>query len=65
MNDPANEPWTEADDIIEEVREIRRRISARFNDDPSKLAQHYMELQERHPQRLVDPRVWKHAKPEG
>jgi hypothetical protein len=63
MNDPTSEPWTEADDIIEEVREIRRRISARFDDDPSKLAQHYMELQERQPHRVVDPRTWKHGKP--
>jgi len=59
MNDPSSEPWTEADDIIEEVREIRRRISARFDDDPAKLAQHYMELQQRSPHRVVDPRTWK------
>jgi hypothetical protein len=65
MNDPANEPWTEADDIIEEVREIRRRISARFGDDPARLAQHYMELQQRNAaHRLVDPRTWKHGKTE-
>lgn len=62
MCDPIDESWTEADDIIEEVREIRRRISARFDDDPSKLSQHYMELQERNPHRLVDPRTWKHGK---
>ena len=40
MCDPVDEEWTEADDIIEEVREIRRRISARFDDDPVKLGEH-------------------------
>ena len=36
--------WTEADDAIEEVREIRRRISARFDHDPKKMIDHYVEL---------------------
>jgi len=62
MKDPIDEAWTEADDIIDEVREIRRRISARFDDDPAKLAQHYRELQERQSHRLVDPRTWKRGK---
>jgi hypothetical protein len=55
MTDPVDETWTAADDAIEEVREIRRRISARFDDDPAKPAQHYMELQKRHVDRLVYP----------
>lgn len=55
MNDPMDEPWTEADDVIEEVREIRRQISARFDDDLDRLADHYVELQKRHADRLVDP----------
>lgn len=55
MNDQFEERWTAVDDAIEEVREIRRQISARFNDDPAKLAQHYMELQQRHADRLVYP----------
>lgn len=50
-----NEPWTAVDDAIEEIRTIRRQISARFNDDPAKLAQHYMQLQRRHADRLVYP----------
>lgn len=37
MCDPIDEEWTEADDIIEEVREIRRKISAQFDDDPVRL----------------------------
>lgn len=55
MKDPMDEPWTAADDAVEEVREIRRQISARFDDDPAKLAQYYMELQKRHADRLVYP----------
>lgn len=55
MTDPMDEPWTAADDAIEEIREIRRQISARFDDDPAKFAQHYMELQKRHADRLVYP----------
>jgi hypothetical protein len=54
MCEPVNGPWTEADDVIEEVREIRRRISARFNHDPAKLVEHYMERQNRHGPRLID-----------
>ena len=37
------EPWTEVDDVVEEVREIRQRISARFDDDPVKLCEHYID----------------------
>jgi hypothetical protein len=48
------EPWTEADDVVEEVREIRRRISAEFDDDPDKIVQHYMEYQKQFADRLVD-----------
>jgi hypothetical protein len=59
MCQPVDEPWTAADDAIEEVREIRRRISARFDHDPVKLGEHYMEFQKRHADRLVDPRTWR------
>lgn len=62
MCDPSDEPWTEADDIIEEVREIRRQISARFDHDLDKLAEHYMELQKRHADRLVDPETLRKRK---
>lgn len=47
------EPWTEADDVIEEVREIRRRISAQFDHDPAKLVEHYIEQQKQYADRLV------------
>jgi hypothetical protein len=55
MCDPIHESWTEADDIIEEVPEIRRQISARFDDDPVKLGEFLMESQKRHGERLVYP----------
>lgn len=57
MCDPIDEEWTAVDDAIEEVREIRRQISARFDHDPVKLVEHYMELQKRHGDRLVDPKT--------
>jgi hypothetical protein len=53
-----NEQWTEADDVIEEIREIRRQIWARFDNDVHKYAAHLMEQQKRHGDRLVDPETW-------
>jgi hypothetical protein len=52
-----DEPWTEADDAIEEVREIRRRISEQFGHDPVKLVEYYIEVQKQYADRLVDPRI--------
>lgn len=52
---PEENPWATADDAVEEVRAIRRRISAQFDHDPLRLAEFYMKLQERHADRLVDP----------
>lgn len=40
--------WTEADDVIEEVREIRRQIWARFDYDIEKLIAHYIERDKQH-----------------
>jgi hypothetical protein len=40
--------------VIDEVREVRQRISARFNHDPARLVAYYIELQERHRDRLID-----------
>ena len=57
MKQPVDEPWTAADDAIEEVREIRRKISAQFDDDPVKLVEYYMELDKQYEDRLVDPRT--------
>jgi hypothetical protein len=43
-----------SDPLIDEIREVRRRISERFGHDPRKLVEHYMELQKRHADRLID-----------
>lgn len=47
------EPRTEADAVVEEVREIRRRLSARFDNDPARLVEHYMKYQAQFADRLV------------
>lgn len=54
MGDCIDEPWTAVDDAVEEVRAIRRQISARFDHDPVKLVEHYMERQKRYGDRLID-----------
>jgi hypothetical protein len=43
----------ESDPVIDEVREIRHRISARFDHDPSRLVAYYMELQKQFEDRLL------------
>lgn len=53
-----NEPWTGADEIIEEIREIRMRLSARFDHDIHKYGAYLMERQKRHGDRLIDPETW-------
>jgi hypothetical protein len=42
-----------ADPTIDEIRAARHRISEQFGHDPKRLCEHYMELQERHRDRLV------------
>ena len=42
------------DPVIDEIREVRRRISARFDDDPERLVAYYMELQKQYGDRLLD-----------
>ncbi len=41
------------DSDLARIREARVRISEEFHDDPELLIKHYMELQERHHDRLV------------
>ena len=48
MNDKRN------DQPIEEIREVRRRISERFDHDPERLVAHYIKLQEQYRDRLID-----------
>jgi hypothetical protein len=40
---------------IEEIRELRHQISARCENDPVKLIDYYLELQEKYRDRLIEP----------
>jgi hypothetical protein len=42
------------DQPIDEIRELRRRISARFDHDPARLVAYYVKLQEQYRERLID-----------
>jgi hypothetical protein len=37
-----------SDPVIDEIREIRHRMSAQFDHDPKRLVAYLMELQEQH-----------------
>jgi hypothetical protein len=41
--------------VIDEIRNLRQRISARFDNDPTRLGAYYTKLQEQHAERLIDP----------
>jgi hypothetical protein len=43
------------DPVIDEIREVRHRISARFDHDPERLVAYYIELQRRYQDRLMEP----------
>lgn len=48
------------EDPIDQIRRVRREISAQFDHDPRKLVEHYMELQKQHGERFITspaPRV--------
>ena len=44
----------QTDPVIDEIREVRHRISARFNHDPAQLVAYYSELEREHSNRLLD-----------
>src|SRR5438270_4917827 len=44
---------TPTDAVIDEVRAVRRKISARFNHDPARLVAYYEKLQEQFQSRLL------------
>jgi hypothetical protein len=44
---------TKVEDPVDRIRRTRREISARFDHDPVKLVEHYMELQKEHASRLI------------
>lgn len=41
-----------SDPVVEEIREVRHRISERCDHDPARLVAHYLELQECYRERL-------------
>lgn len=42
-----------SDPAIDEIREVRHRISARFGHDPAQLVAFYMEVQKQYQDRLI------------
>ena len=42
-----------SDPVIDEIREVRRRISARFDHDPTQIVTFYMEVQKQYQDRLI------------
>lgn len=41
------------DPIIQQIREVRRQISAEFQHDPARLVAHYIELEKQSRRRFV------------
>ena len=48
-------PQVNPDPVIDEVREARHRISEEVGHDPVRLVEYYMQLQEQHRDRLLNP----------
>lgn len=48
---------------IDEIREIRRRLWARFDDDPARVVDYLIGLQGRHPERLIEPKNERKSSP--
>ena len=44
----------QSDPVIDEIREVRHRISERFDHDPARLVAYYIELQKGYRERLID-----------
>lgn len=44
-----------SDPVIDEVREVRHRISARCGHDPDRLVAYYLQLQQQFRERLLKP----------
>ena len=43
-----------SDPVIDEIREVRHRISARFDHDPTRLVAFYIERQKQYQDRLIE-----------
>ena len=44
-----------SDPVIDEIRDVRHRISARFDHDPTQLVTFYVEMQKQYQDRLINP----------
>ena len=53
------------DPVIDEIREVRHRISARFDHDPERLVAYYIELPRRYQNRLIKKEKSPNAIPAG
>ena len=42
------------DPVIDEIREVRHRISARFGHDPAQLVRFYLGMQKQYQDRLIE-----------
>ena len=42
------------DPVIDEIREVRRRISARFDHDPTRLVGFYLQMQKQYQDQLIE-----------
>lgn len=42
-----------SDTVIDEIREVRHHISARFGHDPTQLVLYYVEMQKQYKDRLI------------
>lgn len=52
----------QSDPVIDEIRKVRHRISARFDHDPERLVAYYMELQKKYRGRLIEaPKIAERA----
>ena len=56
---------TQSDPVLDEIREVRHRISARFDHDPERLVAYYIELQRRYQGRLIETKKSPKAVPAG
>ena len=43
-----------SDPVINEIREVRHRISARFDHDPTRMVAFYIETQRQYQDRLIE-----------
>jgi hypothetical protein len=53
MSQPDETFHDEGDDVIEEIRAVRHRMSERFDHDPRRLVAYLRERQEEHRDRLL------------